>query len=36
MKGTRGDQYIETEVELPKKLTDKQKTMIEELRKEGL
>jgi DnaJ-class molecular chaperone len=36
MKGNRGDQYIETEVELPKKLTEKQKMLIEELRKEGL
>lgn len=36
MKGNRGDQYIETEVELPKKLTDRQKVLIEELRKEGL
>mgnify|MGYP001100843622 CR=1 FL=1 len=36
MKGNKGDQYIETEVELPKKLTDRQKVLIEELRKEGL
>jgi len=36
MKGNRGDQYVETEVEIPKKLTDKQKTLIEELRREGL
>ena len=36
MKGNRGDQYVETEIEIPKKLTDKQKMMIEELRKEGL
>jgi curved DNA-binding protein len=36
MKGTRGDQYIETEVELPKKLTERQKVLVEELRKEGL
>jgi len=36
MKGARGDQYIETEVELPKKLTDRQKMLIEELRQEGL
>lgn len=35
-KGSRGDQYVETEVELPKKLTDKQKTLIEELRGAGL
>jgi curved DNA-binding protein len=35
-KGNRGDQYVETEVEIPKKLTDKQKMLIEELRKEGL
>jgi curved DNA-binding protein len=35
-KGSRGDQYVETEVELPKKLTDRQKTLIEELRREGL
>jgi curved DNA-binding protein len=36
MKGNRGDQYVETEIEIPKKLTDKQKMLIEELRKEGL
>lgn len=35
-KGGRGDQYVETDVELPKKLTDRQKTLIEELRREGL
>lgn len=35
-KGSRGDQYVETEVELPKKLSDRQKTLIEELRSEGL
>lgn len=36
IKGNKGDQYVETEVEIPKKLTDKQKILIEELRKEGL
>ncbi|NLW36631.1 MAG: DnaJ domain-containing protein [Syntrophorhabdus aromaticivorans] len=35
-KGDRGDQYVEADVELPKKLTDRQKTLIEELRREGL
>jgi curved DNA-binding protein len=34
--GTDADQYVEVTVEIPKKLTEKQKTLIEELRKEGL
>jgi curved DNA-binding protein len=34
--GTEADQYVEVTVEIPKKLTEKQKTLIEELRKEGL
>jgi curved DNA-binding protein len=36
LKGGRGDQYVEVDVELPKRLTDKQKTLVEELRREGL
>ena len=35
-KGERGDQYIEVVVELPKKLTDSQRPLVEALRKEGL
>jgi len=31
-----GDQYVEVIIDIPKKLTDKQKTLLEELRKEGL
>lgn len=31
-----GDQYVEIVVDIPKKLTEKQKKLIEELRKEGL
>jgi curved DNA-binding protein len=34
--GTDADQYVEVIVEIPKKLTEKQKTLVEELRKEGL
>jgi curved DNA-binding protein len=34
--GTDADQYVEVAVEIPKKLTEKQKNLIEELRKEGL
>jgi curved DNA-binding protein len=34
--GTDADQYVEVTVDLPKKLTEKQKTLVEELRKEGL
>jgi curved DNA-binding protein len=33
---TGGDQYVEVAVDIPKKLTEKQKTIVEELRKEGL
>jgi curved DNA-binding protein len=35
-KGGAGDQYVEIMIDVPKKLTDKQKTLIEELRHEGL
>jgi curved DNA-binding protein len=31
-----GDQYVEVVVDVPKRLTDKQKALLEELRKEGL
>jgi curved DNA-binding protein len=34
--GTDADQYVEFTIDMPKKLTEKQKTLIEELRKEGL
>lgn len=36
LKGVTGDQYVEVHVDIPKKLTDKQKSLLEELRKEGL
>jgi curved DNA-binding protein len=36
LKQERGDQYVEVAVEIPKKITDKQKSIIEELRREGL
>jgi curved DNA-binding protein len=36
LKAGRGDQYVETEIEIPKKLTDRQRSLIEELHKEGL
>ncbi|HEY3276794.1 MAG TPA: DnaJ C-terminal domain-containing protein [Syntrophorhabdaceae bacterium] len=35
-KGAAGDQYVQVVVEVPKKLTEKQKTLVEELRREGL
>jgi curved DNA-binding protein len=35
-KGVAGDLYVEVVPEIPKKLTEKQKTLIEELRREGL
>jgi curved DNA-binding protein len=31
-----GDQYVEVAIDVPKRLTDRQKALIEELRKEGL
>jgi curved DNA-binding protein len=31
-----GDQYVEVAIDIPKRLTDKQKALLEELRKEGL
>jgi len=33
---TGADQYVEVTIDLPKKLTEKQRSLIEELRKEGL
>jgi curved DNA-binding protein len=36
MKQGRGDEYVEVTIEVPKKLTDKQKSILEELRQEGL
>ncbi len=35
-RGGRGDEYVEFRVELPRRLTDRQKYLVEELRKEGL
>ncbi|MCX8021996.1 MAG: DnaJ domain-containing protein [Syntrophorhabdaceae bacterium] len=35
-KGTTGDQFVEVIIDIPKKLTERQKALIEELRKEGL
>ena len=35
-KGTNGDQYVEVLIDIPKRLTDKQKTLLEELKKEGI
>ena len=35
-KGTAGDLYVEVVPEIPKKLTEKQRALIDELRKEGL
>ncbi len=32
----RGDQYVEVKVKIPKKLTKKQKELLEELKKEGI
>jgi curved DNA-binding protein len=32
----RGDEYVEITIEVPRKLTDKQKAVLEELRREGL
>jgi curved DNA-binding protein len=34
--GQGGDEYVEVIIDIPKKLTDKQKALLEELRKEGL
>ncbi|HVN97395.1 MAG TPA: DnaJ C-terminal domain-containing protein [Syntrophorhabdaceae bacterium] len=34
--GTGGDQYVDVVVDIPKKVTEKQKALLEELRKEGL
>jgi curved DNA-binding protein len=36
MKQGRGDEYVEVAIEVPRKLTDKQKVILEELRREGL
>jgi curved DNA-binding protein len=36
MKQGRGDQYVEIVIDLPKKITEKQKSLLEELRREGL
>ncbi len=35
-KGIAGDQYVEVIIDIPKKLTDKQRSLLEELRKEGI
>lgn len=34
--GENGDEYVEVIIDVPKKLTEKQKTLLEELKKEGL
>ncbi len=34
--GENGDEYVEVIIDVPKKLTEKQKALLEELRKEGL
>jgi DnaJ-class molecular chaperone len=31
-----GDEYVEVAIEVPRKLTDRQKSLLEELRQEGL
>jgi len=31
-----GDEYVEVIIDIPKKLTERQKALLEELRKEGL
>jgi curved DNA-binding protein len=36
MKQGRGDQYVEVAIEMPRKITDKQRALLEELRQEGL
>jgi curved DNA-binding protein len=36
MKQGRGDQYVEMVIDVPKKITEKQKSLLEELRREGL
>ncbi len=35
-KGGQGDQYVEVTIEIPKRLTERQRALLEELRKEGL
>ncbi len=35
-KGTTGDEYVEVIIDIPKKLTDRQRTLLEELRREGI
>ncbi len=35
-KGGRGDQYVEIDVDIPKKITERQRRLLEELRREGL
>jgi curved DNA-binding protein len=36
MKQGRGDEYVEVTIDVPKKLTEKQKSILEELKQEGL
>jgi curved DNA-binding protein len=36
LKGVTGDQYVEIQIDIPKRVTEKQKTLLEELRKEGI
>ena len=35
-KGIAGDQYVEVIIDIPKKLTDRQRVLLEELKKEGI
>jgi curved DNA-binding protein len=35
-KGINGDQYVEVIIDIPKRLTDRQKTLLEELKREGI
>jgi curved DNA-binding protein len=35
-KQANGDEYVEVAIEVPRRLTDRQKSLLEELKKEGL
>ena len=35
-RGGRGDQYVEVVIDVPRRLTDRQRSLVEELRKEGI
>lgn len=36
MKQGRGDEYVEVAIDVPRKLTEQQKSILEELKREGL